>query len=111
MSVPGCFVVDELERGIEFRLGDNLQKNNFDASCCPLFLRTFNIATEHDFDRMTDRFRMYSRSAPWTAMERGGFTFDKRVLCCDLPPKGTPERDGADAIIGMLVTFIRDHQG
>lgn len=74
-----------------------------------LFLRDLSMTVHHDFDHMTDIFRLRSRSAPWSALKRSGFTFEKRILDVVLPPRGTTERDGADMVIGVLSEFLPSH--
>ena len=74
-----------------------------------LFLHEMGVTMTHDFDRMADKVRLWSRSAPWKSMERGSITFEKLVTGVDLPAAGTAERDGADLILGMLADFLVTH--
>ena len=88
----------------------NPLKTDTDYRTGSLFLRGMGVTMTHDFDRMTDKVRLWSRSAPWRSMERGGFTFDKLVTGVDLPAAGTAEREGADLILGMLAVFLESHE-
>ncbi len=81
-----------------------------ESSTGPLFVRDLAVAVEHDFDKMLDKVRFYSRAAPGDSLRMAGFTFDKRVTTFYLPERGTPERDGANMALGVLAGFLEDHQ-
>ena len=78
------------------------------VSSGPLFLRDFELAREHDFDRAVDKFRLFMRYAPDSALHSSGFNFIKNGLVIDLPPRGTAERNGAELVLGAVATLLGD---
>jgi len=105
-----CFVIGEGEAGFELSgRPDGLPQIDEDVSAGALFLRALGLTVTHDFDRMTDRLRIHSRSAPWDSLQRSGVTFDKRVVYVDLPPRGTEKREGFDLALSAISVFLRDH--
>jgi hypothetical protein len=89
-----------------------VKTGNVDSSVevVDMLLRSLGIDTEHDFDRMADRVRIWTRTVPFSSLSSSGVSYLKRAIIIDLPQSGTPERDGANMVLNALADFIKDHR-
>ena len=88
----------------------DINLNGFRSSMSGMFLREFGVSAAEDFDLMCDRVILFSRTEPHASLTRSGFSFKKRAVCFDMPPRGTAERDGADMVLAALCDFLEDHE-